>query len=75
MVFKFVCTTVIPFHVSAQGQVDAIAEDSPPTAPATTNGSNNNTAGDSEGNNATAAPAKVSYQGDSSPQPVVNGLS
>ncbi|XP_036971890.1 fragile X mental retardation syndrome-related protein 1 isoform X10 [Acanthopagrus latus] len=63
------------------GQVDAIAENSPPSAPATTNGSNNNAA-DSEGSNATSAPtssterpAKVSYKGDSNPQPVVNGLS
>ncbi|XP_030289125.1 RNA-binding protein FXR1 isoform X3 [Sparus aurata] len=63
------------------GQVDAIAENSPPSAPATTNGSNNNAA-DSEGSSATSAPtssterpAKVSYKGDSNPQPVVNGLS
>ncbi|XP_034386598.1 fragile X mental retardation syndrome-related protein 1 isoform X9 [Cyclopterus lumpus] len=55
------------------GQVDAIAEDSPPSAPATTNGSNNDA--DTESSNATGAPAKVSYQGDSNPQPVVNGLS
>ncbi|KAK5930455.1 hypothetical protein CgunFtcFv8_026686 [Champsocephalus gunnari] len=53
------------------GQVDAIAEDSPPLAPATTNGSNNN-AGDGERNK---TPAKVSYQGDCNPQPVANGLS
>ncbi|XP_034093278.1 fragile X mental retardation syndrome-related protein 1 isoform X2 [Gymnodraco acuticeps] len=53
------------------GQVDAIAEDSPPSAPATTNGSNNN-AGDGERNK---SPAKVSYQGDCNPQPVANGLS
>ncbi|XP_033936469.1 RNA-binding protein FXR1 isoform X2 [Pseudochaenichthys georgianus] len=53
------------------GQVDAIAEDSPPSAPATTNGSNNN-AGDGERNK---TPAKVSYQGDCNPQPVANGLS
>ncbi|XP_010795483.1 RNA-binding protein FXR1 isoform X1 [Notothenia coriiceps] len=53
------------------GQVDAIAEDSPPSAPATTNGSNNN-AGDGEHNK---TPAKVSYQGDCNPQPVANGLS
>lgn len=66
---------------SVQGQVDAIAEHSPPSAPATTNGSNNNAA-DSEGSGATRAPrspserpAKVSYSGDSNPQPVVNGLS
>ncbi|KAM8745801.1 RNA-binding protein FXR1 isoform 3-T3 [Acanthopagrus schlegelii] len=64
------------------GQVDAIAENSPPSAPATTNGSNSNNAADSEGSNATSAPtssterpAKVSYKGDSNPQPVVNGLS
>ncbi|XP_073332700.1 RNA-binding protein FXR1 isoform X2 [Pagrus major] len=63
------------------GQVDAIAENSPPSAPATTNGSNNN-AGDSEGSSATRAPtssterpAKVSYKEDSNPEPVVNGLS
>ncbi|XP_070764538.1 RNA-binding protein FXR1 isoform X2 [Enoplosus armatus] len=62
-------------------QVDVIAEHSPPSAPASTNGSNNN-AGDSEGSNATRVPrssterpAKVSYKGDSDPQPVVNGLS
>ncbi|XP_033477825.1 RNA-binding protein FXR1 isoform X3 [Epinephelus lanceolatus] len=54
------------------GQVDAIAEDGPPSAPATTNGSN---AAASEGSDATGAPAKVSYQGDSNLQPVVNGLS
>ncbi|KAL3047071.1 hypothetical protein OYC64_021322 [Pagothenia borchgrevinki] len=53
------------------GQVDAIAEDSPPSAPATTNGSINN-AGDGERNK---TPAKVSYQGDCNPQPVANGLS
>ncbi|KAG7231761.1 hypothetical protein INR49_010411 [Caranx melampygus] len=63
------------------GQVDAIAEHSPQPAPATTNGSSNNAA-DSESSNATTAPrssterpAKVSYQEDSNPQPVVNGLS
>ncbi|XP_076582175.1 RNA-binding protein FXR1 isoform X4 [Chaetodon auriga] len=63
------------------GQVDTIAEHSPPSAPAATNGSNSNT-GDSEGSSAARAPrssaerpAKVSYQGDSNPQPVVNGLS
>ncbi|XP_042370106.1 fragile X mental retardation syndrome-related protein 1 isoform X5 [Plectropomus leopardus] len=54
------------------GQVDAIAEDSPPSAPATTNGSKDAA---SEGSNATGDVAKVSYQGDSNPQPVVNGLS
>lgn len=69
------------FPISVQGQVEAIAEHSPPPAPATTNGSNNNAA-DSEGSNAASAPrssserpAKVSYKGDSNPQPVVNGLS
>ncbi|XP_029286071.1 RNA-binding protein FXR1 [Cottoperca gobio] len=56
------------------GQVDTIAEDSPPSAPATTNGSNIS-AGDAEGSSATGAPDKVSCQGDSNPQPVVNGLS
>ncbi|XP_051232933.1 fragile X mental retardation syndrome-related protein 1 isoform X7 [Dicentrarchus labrax] len=60
------------------GQVDAIAEHSPPSAPATTNGSNNSAA-DSEGSRAprssTERPAKVSYKEDSNPQPVVNGLS
>ncbi|XP_069009120.1 RNA-binding protein FXR1 [Embiotoca jacksoni] len=63
------------------GQVDAIAEHSPPADPATTNGSNNDAA-DSEGNGATTAPrspterpAKVSYSEESSPQPVANGLS
>ncbi|XP_035508615.1 fragile X mental retardation syndrome-related protein 1 isoform X3 [Morone saxatilis] len=60
------------------GQVDAIAEHSPPSAPATTNGSNNSAA-DSESSRAprssTERPAKVSYKGDSNPQPVVNGLS
>ncbi|XP_070816794.1 RNA-binding protein FXR1 isoform X3 [Chaetodon trifascialis] len=63
------------------GQVDTIAEHSPPSAPAATNGSNSNT-GESEGSSAARAPrssterpAKVSYQGDSNPQPVVNGLS
>lgn len=63
------------------GQVDAIAEDSPPSAPATTNGSSKNAA-NSEGGDAdraprssTERPAKVSYQGDSNPEPVVNGLS
>ncbi|XP_049442853.1 fragile X mental retardation syndrome-related protein 1 isoform X3 [Epinephelus fuscoguttatus] len=54
------------------GQVDAIAEDGPPSAPVTTNGSN---VAASEGSDATGAPAKVSYQGDSNLQPVVNGLS
>ncbi|XP_026201687.1 fragile X mental retardation syndrome-related protein 1 isoform X1 [Anabas testudineus] len=60
------------------GQVEAIAEDSPQTVPATTNGSNGNaadTAGDSATTDPTERPAKVSYQEDSSPQPVVNGLS
>uniref|UniRef100_A0A4W6C3H0 FMR1 autosomal homolog 1 n=1 Tax=Lates calcarifer TaxID=8187 RepID=A0A4W6C3H0_LATCA len=64
------------------GQVDAIAEHSPQSVPATTNGSSNNNAGDSEGGNTTRAPrssterpAKVSYKEDSNPQPVVNGLS
>ncbi|KAL6108343.1 fxr1 [Pungitius sinensis] len=55
------------------GQVDAIAEDSPPSAPATTNGSDN--AADTEGSNGPGAPAKVPYQGDANPQPVANGLS
>ncbi|TNN55554.1 Fragile X mental retardation syndrome-related protein 1 [Liparis tanakae] len=53
------------------GQVDAIVEDGPPSAPATTNGSSN--AADTESSDATGA--KVSYQGDSNPQPAVNGLS
>uniref|UniRef100_UPI0037E74727 RNA-binding protein FXR1 isoform X2 n=1 Tax=Semicossyphus pulcher TaxID=241346 RepID=UPI0037E74727 len=63
------------------GQVDTIAEHSPPSAPATTNGSSNNS-GDNEGSSATRAtrssterPAKVSYEEDSNPQAVVNGLS
>ncbi|XP_065811679.1 RNA-binding protein FXR1 isoform X5 [Labrus bergylta] len=63
------------------GQVDTIAENSPPSAPATTNGSSSN-AGDKEDSSPTTAtrssterPAKVSYEGDSNPQPVVNGLS
>ncbi|XP_060890544.1 RNA-binding protein FXR1 isoform X11 [Labrus mixtus] len=63
------------------GQVDTIAENSPPSAPATTNGSSSN-AGDKEDGSPTTAtrssterPAKVSYEGDSNPQPVVNGLS
>ncbi|XP_032382921.1 RNA-binding protein FXR1 isoform X1 [Etheostoma spectabile] len=56
------------------GQVDTIAEDSPPSAPATTNGSNNDAA-ISKGSNASGASAKISYKGDSNPQPVVNGLS
>ncbi|XP_037325601.1 RNA-binding protein FXR1 isoform X4 [Pungitius pungitius] len=55
------------------GQVDAIAEDSPPSAPATTNGSDN--AADTEGSNGPGAPAKVPYQGDANPLPVANGLS
>ncbi|XP_070687798.1 RNA-binding protein FXR1 isoform X3 [Pempheris klunzingeri] len=62
-------------------KVEAIAEHSPPSAPATTNGSNNDAA-DREGGSDTRAPrspserpAKVSYTGDSNPQPVVNGLS
>ncbi|CAN9500706.1 unnamed protein product [Ophioblennius macclurei] len=65
------------------GQVDAIAEHSPQSAPPTTNGSS---AADGEGDGAGAGaakprrssserPAKVSYQGDSNPQPVANGLS
>uniref|UniRef100_A0A7N9AZT6 FMR1 autosomal homolog 1 n=1 Tax=Mastacembelus armatus TaxID=205130 RepID=A0A7N9AZT6_9TELE len=63
------------------GKVDAIAEHSPQSAPATTNGSNNNPA-DSEGISATRTPrssserpAKVSYTEDSNPEPVINGLS
>ncbi|XP_071342485.1 RNA-binding protein FXR1 isoform X2 [Trachinotus anak] len=74
-------TTKDPKKNKNVGQVDAIAEHSPQPAPATTNGSNNNAA-DSDGSNATRAPrssterpAKVSYQEDSNPQPVVNGLS
>lgn len=63
---------ICPSHISVQGQVDAIAEDGPPSAPVTTNGSN---VAASEGSDATGAPAKVSYQGDSNLQPVVNGLS
>lgn len=62
-------------------QVDAIAEHSPPSAPATTNGSNNGAA-DNERSSASRAsrssaerPAKVSYQEDSNAQAVVNGLS
>ncbi|XP_029003421.1 fragile X mental retardation syndrome-related protein 1 isoform X3 [Betta splendens] len=61
------------------GQVDTIAEHSPQSVLASTNGSNNNAA-DSEDNNAasrssTERPAKVSYKEDSGPQLVVNGLS
>ncbi|XP_028259240.1 RNA-binding protein FXR1 isoform X2 [Parambassis ranga] len=63
------------------GQVNVIAEDSPQSPPATTNGSNNSDP-NGDGSNTTRAPrssterpAKVSYKGDSSPQPVVNGLS
>ncbi|XP_074524229.1 RNA-binding protein FXR1 isoform X3 [Halichoeres trimaculatus] len=63
------------------GQVETIAENSPPSAPATTNGSSNSSC-DKEGGTSTRAtrspterPAKVSYEGDSAPQPVVNGLS
>ncbi|XP_051803408.1 fragile X mental retardation syndrome-related protein 1 isoform X3 [Acanthochromis polyacanthus] len=63
------------------GQVDVIAEHSPQSAPAATNGSSNSTA-DGEGNNDTRGPrsssdrpAKVSYKEDPSPQAVVNGLS
>ncbi|XP_031725585.1 RNA-binding protein FXR1 [Anarrhichthys ocellatus] len=55
------------------GQVDAIAEDSPPSVPATTNGSND--AADTESSNAPGAPAKASCQEDSNQQPVANGLS
>ncbi|XP_072245093.1 RNA-binding protein FXR1 isoform X3 [Leuresthes tenuis] len=62
------------------GQVDAITEHSPQSAPATTNGSNS--VSDSVGNDDTDAPrssverpAKVSYKGDSDPEPVANGLS
>ncbi|XP_030582902.1 RNA-binding protein FXR1 isoform X11 [Archocentrus centrarchus] len=62
------------------GQVDVIAEHSPNSAPATTNGSNS--AADGDGNNDTRAhgsssekPANVSYKGDPNPQAVVNGLS
>lgn len=64
-------------YISFQAQVDAIAEHSPPSAPAATNGSNNDAA-DSEGSNArssTERPAKVSYKGDSNPEAVSNGLS
>ncbi|XP_078141695.1 RNA-binding protein FXR1 isoform X2 [Centroberyx gerrardi] len=63
------------------GQVDAIAEHSPPSAPATANGPSD-AAGDGDGSSTATAsrssaerPAKVSYQGDSNPEPVVNGLS
>jgi len=62
-----------------KGQEDAIAEHS--SAPATTNG---NSTKENGGENSKAAraprsstekPAKVSYEGDSNPQAVVNGLS
>ncbi|XP_013767270.1 RNA-binding protein FXR1 isoform X10 [Pundamilia nyererei] len=62
------------------GQVDVIAEHSPNSAVATTNGSNG--AADGDGNNGTRAPrssteksTKVSYKEESNPQAVVNGLS
>ncbi|XP_039983909.1 fragile X mental retardation syndrome-related protein 1 [Xiphias gladius] len=74
-------TTDDPKKNKDEAEVDAIAEHSPQSAPATTNGSNNNAA-DSEGSNTTRAPrssaerpAKVSYKEDSNPEPVVNGLS
>ncbi|XP_038150960.1 fragile X mental retardation syndrome-related protein 1 isoform X5 [Cyprinodon tularosa] len=62
--------------------VEAIAEHSPQSAPPTTNGSNNEVS-DGPGNGAdqsqkssTEKPPKVSsYERDSNPQPVVNGLS
>ncbi|XP_075342050.1 RNA-binding protein FXR1 isoform X3 [Odontesthes bonariensis] len=61
-------------------QVEAITEHSPQSVPATTNGSNS--VSDSAGNDDTDAPrssvekpAKVSYKGDSDPEPVANGLS
>ncbi|XP_063357224.1 RNA-binding protein FXR1 isoform X2 [Pelmatolapia mariae] len=64
------------------GQVDVIAEHSPNSAVATTNGSNGAADGDGDGNNGTRAPrssteksTKVSYKGESNPQAVVNGLS
>ncbi|KAM3875730.1 RNA-binding protein FXR1 [Diretmus argenteus] len=64
------------------GQVEAIAEHSPQSAPAT-NGPSNKAAdggdggddGDGASRSPTERPAKVSYQEDSNPQPVVNGLS
>ncbi|XP_006797859.1 fragile X mental retardation syndrome-related protein 1 isoform X4 [Neolamprologus brichardi] len=62
------------------GQVDVIAEHSPNSAVATTNGSNG--AADGDGNNGTRAPrsstektTKVSYKEESNPEAVVNGLS
>ncbi|XP_014903098.1 RNA-binding protein FXR1 isoform X2 [Poecilia latipinna] len=48
------------------GQAEVIAEHSPQSAPATTNGSNDDVSD---------APTASSYQRDSNPQPVVNGLS
>ncbi|XP_029987913.1 RNA-binding protein FXR1 isoform X7 [Sphaeramia orbicularis] len=56
------------------GQVDAIAEHSPQSAPATNNGSKTNVA-DGAARSSPERPAKVSYKEDSSSQPVVNGLS
>ncbi|XP_025755339.1 RNA-binding protein FXR1 isoform X6 [Oreochromis niloticus] len=62
------------------GQVDVIAEHSPNSAVATTNGSNG--AADGDDNNgarasrsSTEKSTKVSYKGESNPQAVVNGLS
>ncbi|MEQ2307808.1 Fragile X mental retardation syndrome- protein 1 [Ameca splendens] len=64
------------------GEAETIAEHSPQSAPTTTNGSNNEVS-DGAGNSATQSPRsstekppKVSsHRRDSSPQPVVNGLS
>lgn len=53
--------------------VEAIAEHSPQSEPATANGSNTNIAKASR--SPSEKPAKVSYTGDDSPQPVVNGVS
>ncbi|XP_054906808.1 fragile X mental retardation syndrome-related protein 1 isoform X2 [Poeciliopsis prolifica] len=50
------------------GQAEVIAEHSPQSAPATTNGSND------DGSDV-AAPKDSSYKKDSNPQPVMNGLS
>ncbi|XP_043986526.1 fragile X mental retardation syndrome-related protein 1 isoform X2 [Gambusia affinis] len=50
------------------GQAEVIAEHSPPAAPATTNGSNDDVSD-------VTAPNVSSYKRDSNPQPVMNGLS
>lgn len=58
--------------ILAQAPIDTITEHSPVSVPASSNGSND---GSNGARASTERPPKVSHQGDSDSQPVVNGLS